>query len=55
MTLPFETGACGEGATVTCPACGETSTLDECDVLGADPGDVYCPCCSEVIHYGVEK
>ena len=31
---------------VKCPECGHESTLNDCDVLGAEKGKVFCGRCS---------
>lgn len=33
-------------AIYACPGCGEHMDADECDVLGAEPGCVFCTTCS---------
>lgn len=38
--MPFESEL------VLCPACGHVSTVEDCDVLGADDGNLFCNWCS---------
>lgn len=37
--------------TETCPKCHAVSKLDDCDCLGADPDNVFCPECGAEIPY----
>ena len=37
----------GDGYEYECPQCEWRGNLDDCDVLGADPGCVFCPECEQ--------
>lgn len=34
---------------VACPYCGEVNVVEDCDVFGADWGNVFCPKCTTEI------
>jgi len=41
--MQTERAAMNDDTLLKCPECGKMSRLDDCDVMGADEGHVFCP------------
>lgn len=39
----------GDNVLLACPHCREVNILEDCDVFGADDGNVFCPECTTEI------